>query len=920
MNKEHKRLIEEMLPTETINIESQREKNLRHGHISTLHQWWSRKPLVAARAAVFATLMPAPLDEEHRKRQFALLSALSQCHLQEDTLAQSQQQLTQTYPLVPPRLLDPFSGGGSIPLEALRLGCEVYANDINPVAYLIQLCTLVYPQTYGPQLADEVQKWGQWVRDKVAQDLGDLYPPPTGYEDDKSIRLTAPLQYVKRAKSDSKRKKKRLTTRDLPPPTTPLRPEAYLWTRTVQCHNPHCKATVPLLRKGWISKRPGRYIAMKFIPNKETKRVCFEIYESQHKNESQATTSWKFQPLFLSKGQHVQCFHCHTTIEGSYIRQKGQQGAIGLQPITIAYTQEGRRGKRYLYGPNIESYFPDEEVLQRRLQTLCEDIDISPPDEPLPPAGSLGISVQNYGFKEWSQLFTTRQMLALLTFCKWVRAAYDALLATSPCTKDKAKAIITYLAFGVTKLANRGSTLVVHNPFGEKLESPVSNGRMAINWDVAEANPLGTTSGNFLKNILYTTRALRSVAFSSPTKAHVSMSPAQWIDRPDASIDAVITDPPYYDNVPYGHLSDYFYIWLKRILEPFYEDELARPLTPKKRELVADRSKHNGDPFKAREHFERGMQEVFQELHRVLVPEGPLVVIYAHKTTTGWSTLINSLRRARFVITESWPLATERAARLRAQHSAALASSLFLVARKRKHTAVGRYLEDVRPRLAEIVHERIRTLFSLGFQGADLVLACVGSCLQAFTQFERVELPDGTELDTETFLQQIQHLVVKQIISLVMEQQTNQPIAELDTIAQFYILTRFQFGEHPIPFGELDVLAKGLGVELEGPQSLSDGAHQLITKKNGYCTLNDFQKRGATQSLSTSNSQIDLLHRLLWLSLHQPQNTHTFLETLRGSVQPLRWLAQALSSPVFSKQRSAEQKQLDILLASWSRM
>ena len=320
------------------------------------------------------------------------------------------------------------------------------------------------------------------------------------------------------------------------------------------------------------------------------------------------------------------------------------------------------------------------------------------------------------------------------------------------------------------------------------------------------------------------------------------------------SLDAVITDPPYFDSVPYADLSDFFYVWLKRSIGHLYPEHLSGQLTPKKNEAIMEPTRHDGDKKKAARAYEDMMHQAFCEGSRVLKAEGMMVVVYAHKTTAGWSSLIDSLRRAGFTITEAWPLDTELGSRLRSQNSAALASSIFLVARKRKDGPVGDYATDVKSELSQIVRERVTTLMAEGVSGADLVIACIGAGLRAYTQYERVELPNGDELDANSFLGEVQKEVVEAVLTSVM-QCDRRGVSLVDKPTQYYIMGRYEYGELAVEFDEANTLAKGVGVELDGVGGLTDGKLALVKKVKSTIQLNDYSDRGAFEDLGIQRTE-----------------------------------------------------------------
>ena len=931
-----RRLIEDFIPIREISIEAAREKSIHKGHISTLHLWWARRPLVAARAAIFASLVAAP--ETYQKRACLKKMMIDLCRWEagESTITKAKNKIleaqkerlnlpsdTPLNEVPPPKVLDMFAGGGAIPLEALRLGCETYAIELNPVAHIIELCTLFYPQKYGKKLADEVEKWGNWVIEKVRGEIGDLYLPikigeaiPEKFEQTELLPQSKPKQ-LSLAKT--------------------LTPVAYLWTRIVKCPNPACGASVPLVRQTWLCKKKGKYVALKVIPNHQTKRVEFEVVE--------ATTekTLGFDPAAGSSRGNSTCRHCGATVDVDDVKKEGVAGRIHQQLMAVVCTTSGTKGKTYLAGKQYEYYVPDSSELKNRIETLCQETDLTLPNEPLPNYGVLGFRVQPYGLLKWSDLFTSRQLLALMTFVKWVILAHEEMMQAGY-EEEVGKAIATYLALGITKVANRGSNLGVYHTKRETIESPIGNGRLPMSWDFPETNPIGFGSGNWSDGLKYTIQSLKKLTEISEV-AVAKRYPSQKLDLPDSSLDAVITDPPYFDALPYADISDFFYVWLKRSIGHLYPEHFSGQLTPKKNEAIMEPSRYGGDKAKAAKAYEGMMHKAFCEASRVLKPGGMMVVVYAHKTTAGWVSLIDSLRRARFTITESWPLDTEQQGGLRSLR-ASLASSIFLVTRKRTGASVGDYALEVRPQLTQIVQERVKTLMEEGVTGADLVIACIGAGLRAYTQFDRVELPNGNELDAQTFLDEVQKEVLEAILTDVLLCD-KRGVSAVDKPTQYYILGRYEYGDAIVEFDEANSLARGVGVELDGPSGLTDGKLALVKKTKNQVQLRDYSDRGSYEELGIQKTEkqqsinvktksqagaptlIDILHRLLWLAEKKPQEISNFLALAQPDGNQLCLVAQALAGrtlvsntgqEVALTPRTQEQRAIDTLLASWKRL
>jgi putative DNA methylase len=746
MSDQDKRLIEDYLPIVAISAEASREKSVRKGHISTLHLWWARRPLVACRAAVYGALVPANRfvpngASEAKKQSLGRANAAKfverRCLYPGDTkvIAEAQRHILEAHAerltketgksvtvadieagrAPRPKVLDMFAGGGAIPLEALRLGCEAYALDLNPVAHVIQLCTLVYPQKHGKPdptargmtgptnaknettwggLAKEVRYWGEWVLKKVKAEIGDLYPliPDPAYK-----KKREPVKDIFG------------TTEEVPPDY--LVPVAYLWTRTVTCKNPTCKATMPLVKQTWLCKKANRYVALKVIAPKGEKRVRFEVVESPTEK------GLGFDPEAGSKGGNATCPFCGTVANSEYVKEEGNAGRLAFQAMAIALSGSGRKGKVYFSGEKMLGLVPDGANVQERIDRLGKAIGLTSPNEPIINDAKGALFCVLYGLKTWGDVFSPRQTLCLLTFAAAVRRA-ETEMTTAGLSGDRVKGIVTYLAGMVDKLADFNSVQCTWNyTDGERLRNSFSRQTLAMVWDSAEINPFNDAGGAWVKFLDDIPAAIEMLTMDGTTAPVVQRGSAMRSPWPDASLDAVVTDPPYYDNVPYADISDFFYIWLKRTVGHLYPEHFANEGTPKKTEAVADAVRHGGDRRVANAAYESMMAQAFTESGRMLKPGGSLIVVYAHKTTLGWSTLVEALRRAGFIVTEAWPLDTEMKGRVRAMDSAALASSICLVGRKREGKATGSYETDVQPELEAIVRERVETLWDQASPG-----------------------------------------------------------------------------------------------------------------------------------------------------------------------------------------------------------
>jgi putative DNA methylase len=436
-----------------------------------------------------------------------------------------------------------------------------------------------------------------------------------------------------------------------------------------------------------------------------------------------------------------------------------------------------------------------------------------------------------------------------------------------------------------------------------------------MTWDYSEANPFGGASGDIEGQLEYVMAVVEHCSrIGNP--ARVLRGSAMELPFEADEFDAVITDPPYYDNISYADLSDFFYVWLKRSVGHLYPEHFSAPLTPKRSEAIAAPYRHDGDQSEAKAAYEEMMSRSFTEARRVLKADGVLVCVYAHQTTAGWSTLIEAVRRAGFVVVEAWPLDTEMRSRGVAQGTAALASSIFLVARPRTTAETGDWANDVRPELRSIVSERVGTLADLAITGTDLVIAAIGAGMRAYTKYGQVEKPNGEELAPSEYLDEVQREVAETILQRIFGTD-RQGLGRVDQSTQLYVIGRFEFGEAEVPWDELNSLARGTGVELSEEAS---GASALVTKNKGKAQLRDFVARGA--SIEVGRSTIDHLHRILWLADNEPTGVKDYLEFARPDAGRLRLVAHALARPRLdsSGARSAEADACDRLLGVWKRM
>ena len=576
----------------------------------------------------------------------------------------------------------------------------------------------------------------------------------------------------------------------------------------------------------------------------------------------------------------------------------------------VAQRMEGEK----LYLPAETAGISDAHLAKRCELTLTELLrrdGVDLPDELL--IGKLADQLPAYGMRAFSDVMNKRQQVAVLSFAHFTRRCMHELLAEGY-SQDHAGATNTYLALAVDKLALRLNTECTWatTSAGGRLTQAFGRQALEMVWDYAEANPFSDASGSWLLAVRDTAIHASYLA-ELADRATVFRGNASKLPFEEGFFDAIITDPPYYDNIQYSDLSDFFFVWLKRTVGSLFPEHFSGTHAPKKTEAVASplRAGSKQDAYKF---YEAAMSAAFVEAHRVLKKGCPLIVVYAHKTTAGWASLVESIRHAGFVVTEAWPLDTELTGHLKAQ-IAALASSIFLIARKREVMPIGQYEMEVVPQLEEIVRERVSTLWKMGITGADLVIASIGAGLRAFTRFEHVEYANGEEVPAERFLAEVEGVVLETMLEKIFGM-SRSGVAAVDGPSRFYVLWRYTYKGAELDAGEAIVFTYGQPVELDGQKGLSSGSRALVEKKKSKYRLYDFTERGDNEKLGLPNEDgeaaplIDALHRILWLMENKPRSLARFLDEARPDRERLRLVAQVLAGPALKGPSDSDPKTL----------
>ena len=778
-----KKLIEVALPLEAINAASAREKSIRHGHPSTLHLWWARRPLAAARAVIFSSLVNDPsstpeefptedAQTEERQRLFGILERLV---LWENTnnaevLAEAKAEIMKSTNGNPPALLDPFAGGGTIPLEAQRLGLLAHASDLNPVAVMINKAMIEIPPRFAGQppvnpdasarhdmwlgasgLAEDVRYYGEWMKQKAFERIGHLYPQVL---DERGTEHTV---------------------------------IAWLWARTVRCPNPACGCEMPLVRSFQLSTKKGN-----------------EAYVE--------ATLHHGQPMFTvkrgnSKGQGTigrtggSCPFCGSPIELNYVRTEAKEGK--MDATLIAIVAESSNGRFYL-SPTKEH----AEIARCAMPDGVPQSDL--------PEKALGFRIQGYGMTKHQDLFSHRQLTSLTTLVSLVADAQNEVV-THGGSEDYAQAIAVYLSFVISKLADYGSSLCSWHVTGEKLRNTFGRQAIPMVWDFAESNPFCNSSGSYGNMLEWVVKSITQFP-----AIHVGNATQHDAQTDNGLRDIMVsTDPPYYDNIGYADLSDFFYVWMRQTLQDIYPELFRTMLVPKAEELVATPFRFAGSKKDANAFFEEGMVQAFKQIYVYSRQDVPVTVYYAYKqsdtdgnadtASTGWETMLSAIIQAGFSITGTWPIRTEMMNRSVSINTNALASSIVLVCRKRPADAPTTTRRDFINTLKRELKPALQKLQASNIAPVDLAQSAIGPGMGVYSRFTQVLEADGTPMSVRSALQ---------IINQELDTYFNDQDGELDRDSRFCVDLYTQYGFDDVKFGEADVLARAKNTSIERLSSI----------------------------------------------------------------------------------------------------
>ncbi len=774
-----KRLIEVDLPIKRISAHARREKSIRHGHISTLHIWWARRPLAACRAVICAALWPDPADELcpdsfrivartqmtlWAKEHLRLLSAESMFRfvaISKDekrlddltelraalldfiadfsnwdnstvkeyleasrTLTQAAHEALGGEPGTRPLVVDPFAGGGSIPLEALRVGADAFASDLNPVAVLLNKVVLEYIPKYGQHLADEVRKWGEWIKKEAERELAEFYPKD-------------------------------------PDGATPI---AYLWARTIKCEGPGCGAEVPLLRSLCLSRSSKHFTGIRPLSRPRAKRIDFEIVERATSRDAQAGT--------ISNGSAT-CPCCGFTTSSSRVRKqlvekKGGASDARLVAVCIDHPKERRfriatDRDRAAYASAAKAF---AAIYKRNPDAFPSEI-INPVR---PHKNTRGVSaVTRIGCERFLDLYNPRQALCIYTLYKVL-----SRVPTGDSESVPAHAVGTILALAVNRAVSQNASLCRWDSTRLTIKGAFSKQALAVVWDYAEANPFSGATSDWNGAVEWVAKCIEANSVLGCVGVAVK-APAAQLPLPSDCAAAVVTDPPYFAAIPYADLSDFFYVWLRRGASRFEPDLLKNASIDKTDELiVTDAHRGANGVKKDGGFFRKGLASSLSCAREVVQPNGVGVVVYAEATTAGWESALGAIIDSGWIVVSSWPIDTEMENRTRAHGAASLQSSVHIVCRPRQMTGriKGADVGDWRDVLSELphrIHEWLPRLAEEGVVGADAIFSCLGPALEVFSRYSRVEKASGEQVTLREYLEQVWGAVAKEALDTIFK-------------------------------------------------------------------------------------------------------------------------------------------------------
>ena len=876
---DYPRLIERAFCLKATSINSVHEKMCHSGHIKAIHIWPARRPLAACRATIIATLLKDPNSPELRREILTKIGgAVVQTTGKDNQITEKtvggvlgwklenspeidwlRKAILEQYPDKPPSMLDPFAGGGAIPFESMRMGCEATASDINPVAWFILKCTLDYPHSFlgklkplpdfagdSPEFWKEFPPEGKLAKNqKQGRNYQSMLAPDAGWGLGWHVRAWSWL-VLEEAKKELESYYPKLPKTESG--NLDDNPVAYIWARTVQCKN--CRSEIPLLKSLWLSRTDKNRTILRLKPSKEERIVNFEIERDipiVGTNSHQKTINDRILGKGTVSRSGAWCPCCglpsSVAMDAEDIRHEGISGRIGTRMVVVVI--KSKKGKDFRLPTEADRLA--SESAKSKISEIYAEIPFGVPTEPTPKGGngaSRAFSVDGYGYDAWFKLFTFRQLLSFGVLIKAIRKKKEQM-AKYGYSPEWIEAISCYLACILSKIVDYNSTLVDWQPKGTKGGHTFMRWALPVKTDFVENALLTSDSGGWTAVSKWVTKPILGMLVDGAKfapKAKVNLMSAI---RVEGSYDLIATDPPYYDAIPYSDLMDFFYVWLRRTLNgltPEIDQVFKEPLSPKwdrlnnDGELIDDPSRHNGDQTTSKDTYEQGMARAFGACNNVLKANGRLVLVFANKNPEAWETLVGAVIKAGFVVEGSWPIQTEMVNRTRSLSSAALSSSVWLVCRKRVSGGPGwdnQVLEDMKANIFQRLHE----FWDAGIRGPDFVWTATGPALEAFSKYpvvKKANKPNET-LGVAEFLRQVRRIVVDFVVGRVLSKDENGNSLGLDDVTTYYLLHRNDFGFRDTPIGPCILYA--ISCDLSDVSLISE--YDILKKTGGQEELED---------------------------------------------------------------------------------
>jgi adenine-specific DNA methylase len=679
------------------------------------------------------------------------------------------------------------------------------------------------------------------------------------------------------------------------------------------------------MRQYWLLKKGERRISLHPIIGK--KRLSFNIVGTGYERFPKGFNPEKGTVA----GAIATCLICGSVVAPKSTRSLSASGESTHRMIAVVLHKNGQSGKTYRIANEDDTkvFEKAEHYLLEKRKSLMAERGLDPvPDEPIHTPDNREYEPGNllynftpvvlYGMTRWGDVFNSRQKLALIIFVEKVRQVHERMMAEGA-DGDYARAVVTYLALAIDRIADKNASLVVWDNTRDMPAHVFGRQALAMTWDYAETNILSGATGDWSSAMGWILRVLEHVSAIVGYRVAVCQSSATSLSYPDNFFDAVFTDPPYYDNVPYADLSDFFYVWLKRTIGDLYPDLFSTPLTPKREEAIAelpllrgmgkDEASRVVKGVKTSEHFKEMLLQSFKEIRRVLKPNGISVIVYAHKSTAGWETLVNSLSDSGLVVSGAWPIHTEMRARLRAKESAALASSIYMIARKFPKEEIGFY-KEVKDALKKHLEHKLDRLWQEGISGADFFIAAIGSSIEVFGKYEKIIDDEGNVIRADKLLEDVRRVVTDYAVRQVLH---NGFAAEITPLTRFYVLWRWGYGDVRLEFDDALKLARGVGIDIT--QEWNRG---FIKKDKEFVSILGPEDRDVSQ-LKGSHELIDVLHDvlLLWNKGKNDEAVNILKETGFGKSDVFYRVAQAISE---SLPNGREKKLLEVFLSGKERI